>query len=369
MASSEDYLREALRRYRGPYTHSFDIGLTSRTAPQKYSWVEGLDNCPKCNADVTDCNYYCDNCNYGKDKNKKPPKVPGYDYIVDDDHPLGHYFRLPDKKLFDTVIIEPYKKQMIVEALSLIENNDLIFNKWGFKETIEKGTGVSLLFHGLPGTGKTLMAQAIADYLGKKLVTVTAAEMLDKYVGETEKRIAQVFEDEEDSVILFDECDSLLGSRERARASWEVTQVNTLLNKLENHRGVTVFTTNHVTNLDKALDRRIAVKVRFEMPSIELRKQIWKRMFPKSAPLSSDINWDLLANYEITGGYVKNTVLRAARIAAFRKEKEINFAVLKEALKQELTALMEYEENATDSLVPATSESKQQLKIQEKDDD
>lgn len=337
------------------------ITLRDPTPSQKYSWVAGLENCPKCDHAVGDDSMYCSNCDYGRGKTKKPSNLPGYQYVIDKDNARGRYFRLPDKKLFDTVIIEPYKKQMIVEALSLVENHDLIFKQWGFEQTIEKGTGVSLLFHGLPGTGKTLMAQAIADYLGKKLVTITAAEMLDKFVGETEKRIAEVFDKHKEDVILFDECDSLLGSRENARASWEVSQVNVLLNKLENHLGVSIFTTNHVAHLDKALDRRVAVKVRFEMPSAELRKQIWKRMFPKDAPIAQDVDWDLLAAYEITGGYVKNAVLRAARIAAFRKEKEINFAVIKEALKQELTALMEYEDNAP----VMTGEVKEQLKSQE----
>ncbi|BAS17588.1 cell division cycle protein 48 homolog AF_1297 [Arthrobacter sp. Hiyo8] len=338
--------------------NGYDLGTS-----QKYSWVEGLANCPKCAAEVTSSRFYCKECGYGKDKKTKPVKVTGYEYVINDEYEHGKYFRVADKSLFETVIIEPYKKQMIVEALSLVENSDLIFNQWGFKDTIEKGTGVSLLFHGLPGTGKTLMAQAVADYLGKKLITITAAEVMDKYVGETEKKIAELFDKHKEDVILFDECDSLLGSRERARASWEVSQVNVLLNKLENHRGVTVFTTNHSTNLDKALDRRIAVKVRFEMPSQELRKQIWRRMFPKKAPLAADIDWDLLASYEITGGYVKNTVLRAARIAAFRKETEITFTVLKEALKQELMALMEYENVEQAATAAQETPEKEQLKL------
>ncbi|MDI9934731.1 ATP-binding protein [Rhodococcus sp. IEGM 1351] len=363
MAFDDDFLREYMRT--PTFSLSYDATTSSSTPDQKYSWVDGLTKCPKCDEELSGSRFYCTDCKYGKAKKSKPPKIAGHDWVVNDDYPAGRYFRAADKSLFETVIIEPYKKQMIVEALSLVENSDLIFKQWGFEDTIEKGTGVSLLFHGLPGTGKTLMAQAIADYLGKELITITAAEVMDKYVGETEKKIAQMFDKHSDAVILFDECDSLLGSRENARASWEVSQVNVLLNKLENHQGVTVFTTNHSTNLDKALDRRIAVKIRFEMPSHELRKQIWQRMFPKKAPLAADIDWDLLASYEVTGGYVKNTVLRAARIAAFRKDELISFAVLKEALKQELTALMDYESN--DAPAPTTGlPTKEQAKLHEK---
>lgn len=361
MSDFSDLMRYYNHHFEGTIT--FD-GSAESTTP-RYSWVSGLDTCPGCGEAVSEDEDYCHECGYGKAKKNKPPLVSGYDYVIDADHPKGRYFRTPDKSLFETVIIEPYKKQMIVEALSLVENSDLIFKTWGFEDTIEKGTGVSLLFHGLPGTGKTLMAQAIADYLGKKLVTITAAEVMDKYVGETEKKITQMFDRHSKDVILFDECDSLLGSRERARASWEVSQVNVLLNKLENHQGITVFTTNHATNLDKALDRRIAVKIRFEMPSADLRKQIWKRMFPTKAPLADDIDWDLLASYEVAGGYVKNAVLRAARIAAFRQEATISFAVIKEALKQELTALIEYEAGAESLPIPA-DDSGHQVKTQRK---
>lgn len=339
----------------------------SDTKVKKFNWVLGLRNCPECRGDLEGADSYCPECGYGRKEytaGKKAPKIKSYDYVVNEDFPDGKYFKLTDKSLFDTVIIEDYKKQMIVETLSLVENHHLIFEKWGFSQTIEKGAGVSLLFHGLPGSGKTLMAQAIADYLGKELITITAAEVMDKYVGETEKKIAELFDKHSDDVILFDECDSLLNSRESARSRYEVSQVNVLLNKLENHRGVTVFTTNHAKNLDKALDRRIAAKIRFEMPSIELRAQIWKRMFPKQAPIAKDVDWNLLAKYEITGGYVKNAVLRAARIAAFQKEKEITFAIIKQALKQELQALAEYNGEDGPIVTKSATDDDEKIKMQ-----
>lgn len=328
---------------------------------RKYSWVDGLTNCPKCKKDVTSNDYYCEKCKYGEKEShkKKAPKLAGYDWVITDDYPNGRYFLKPSKDLFETVIIEDYKKQMIVESLSMVENSKLIFDTWGFAKTLEKGKGVSMLFHGVPGTGKTLMGQAIAGYLGKELQIITAAEILDKYVGESEQKITGVFKKYADDVILFDECDSLLYSRDNAKASWQISQVNVLLHELEKHEGVTIFTTNHVKSLDKALDRRISLKLRFEMPDKELRKKIWQRMFPKEAPLSKDIDWDLLADFEITGGYVKNAVLRAARITAFRKSKHITFDIIKEALKQELQALNDYHGEATEA------DDREQIKAQE----
>jgi SpoVK/Ycf46/Vps4 family AAA+-type ATPase len=349
--------------------HSFLTTTGTSTGEAKYSWVRGLPACPNCKIDVTDKKYWCDGCGYGKEKahSKKPPKIAGYDYVINDDFPKGMYIRKPDRKLFSTVIIEDYKKQMIVEALSIIEHQKLIFEKWGFGEIIEKGKGVSLLFYGPPGTGKTLMGEAIAQYTGRHLEVITASEILDKYVGESERRIAQIFRTGGDKVLLFDECDSLLRDRGRARASWEVSQVNVLLHELEEFQGVSIFTTNHTKHLDAAMDRRIALKVHFELPDAELRKRIWQRMFPEKAPLAKDVNWDLLAEFPISGGYVKNAVLRAARIAAFRESKEITFSIIKEALRQELSALNDYDDSRGENQGKPKEQAQAKVELKEED--
>lgn len=321
------------------------FGQELQSQKRKFSWVRGLDTCPKCEEELGANQFFCVECDYGEKESfkKKPPEVSGYNYVINADYPTGKYFVEVDEKLFDTVIIEDYKKLMILETISMVEHNKLIFDTWGFKKTLEKGRGVSILFYGEPGTGKTLMGQAIANKLGKKLEVITASQVLDKFVGESEKKITEIFKVHADKVILFDECDSLLHARSNARTSWEVSQVNVLLHEIEEFEGVTIFTTNHIKNLDKALDRRIALKVKFNMPTPEMRVDIWKRMFPDKAPLSKDIDWPLLASFQISGGYIKNTVLRAARMAAFRGDKEISFKVLKEALRQELEAVNEYD--------------------------
>lgn len=307
----------------------------------KFNYVAGLPKCPKCKKDNSNEDY-CHNCNYGEKlcETKKPTKsVHGYLYVVNKEYPKGRYLLQPSQDLFNSVIIEPYKKLQILQALSMVENKELIMDKWGFKDTFEKGFGTSFLFYGLPGTGKTLMAQAIADYLGIPLKTFTAADILDKYVGESEKKIKEVFDENQKSVILFDECDSLLYSRNNARASWQISQVNTLLNMLENHSGVSVFTTNNIGVLDEALDRRIALKLEFELPTKDLRIDIWKRMFPKKAPIAKNIDWELLADFPVAGGHIKNAVLRAIRITVHSGSKYITNETLKTALKQELESI------------------------------
>ena len=251
---------------------------------------------------------------------------------------------------FDTVIIADEKRQQILEALEQINQTELIFTKWGFGETIEKGKGVSLLFWGPPGTGKTLMAQAIANKLGKKLKVIASADVESSAPGQAERNIRQHFKEakeKNDTVLLFDECDSLLYSREGVGAILGA-QINELLSQLERYDGVTIFTTNRLGTLDEAVNRRLALKLEFDMPTLEQRAEIWQRMFPKACPLDKDIDWMRLAIVEVTGGYIKNAVLRAARMAAAEKvpdsKKKISMAHLIQAIKLEAESMVRFEE-------------------------
>jgi SpoVK/Ycf46/Vps4 family AAA+-type ATPase len=248
---------------------------------------------------------------------------------------------------FDSVILEEEKKMAVLDALKQIENHQLIFEEWGFEEVFEKGTAISFLFYGEPGTGKTLLAQAIADKLGKKLLVVGTAEIESSEPGGAERAIKSFFQNaKEDTVLLFDECDSLVYDRQGV-GSILAAQVNTLLTCLEQYTGIVVFTTNRLGTLDEAFNRRLSLKVKFEVPDQEMRLRIWKRMFPSKAPLSRDINWEMLASIPVTGGYIKNAVLRAARLAAARGLKEINHKVLVDALKEEGKAMLEFQEAKT----------------------
>lgn len=250
------------------------------------------------------------------------------------------------KVSFDSVIVSELKRGQILEALEQIHQSDLIFEDWGFSDTIEKGKGVSILFYGPPGTGKTLMAQAIADHLDKKLHIVSTADIQSSAPGEAERNIREIFKKAKEEVLLFDECDSLIYSRAGVGAILGA-QINELLSNLEKHEGISIFTTNRLGTLDEAVNRRLALKLEFDMPTVEERVQIWQRMFPKKAPLDNDINWEKLAGLEITGGYIKNAVLRAARMAAIEKlpksKKKITMEHLKKALRLEAQSMIEFE--------------------------
>lgn len=249
---------------------------------------------------------------------------------------------------FESVILAEEKKQQILEALEQVHQAELIFDTWGFGETIEKGRGVSMLFYGEPGTGKTLMCQAVATELKTKLKIISTADVESSAPGEAERNIRKHFEEakKDNSVLLFDECDSLIYSRNGVGPIM-AAQVNELLSQLERFEGVTVFTTNRLGTLDEAFNRRLALKLEFPMPSPSHREQIWQRMIPKKAPVHTDVAFDKLAKVELSGGYIKNAVLRAARMAAIEKvpnpEKKIRMLHFKKALQYEALTMIEFQ--------------------------
>lgn len=248
---------------------------------------------------------------------------------------------------FDSVVMEEKKKRQILEALEQVNQSDLIFKTWGFAKTMEKGKGVSMLFFGPPGTGKTLMGQAIADKLNYDLRIVGVAEIETAEPGGAERNIKAIFDKATGKTILFfDECDSLIFDRSQAGMILGAT-INQLLTSLERFEGITIFTTNRLETLDEAVNRRLALKLEFSMPTAEQRVDIWKRMFPAEAPLDKDIEWEKLASVEMAGGYIKNAVLRAARIAATAKledsKKKIKMEHLVRALQEEGVSMYNFQ--------------------------
>jgi SpoVK/Ycf46/Vps4 family AAA+-type ATPase len=249
---------------------------------------------------------------------------------------------------FSSVIMPDEKRQQIMEALEQVKQHKLIFDDWGFKETIEKGRGVIFLFYGPPGTGKTLTAQALAHELKRSLKVIASADIESSQPGQAERNIRTHFKSAKGkkTILLFDECDSLIYSRKNVGPIM-AAQINELLSQLERFDGIAIFTTNRLGVLDEAVNRRIALKLAFELPTRDERARIWQRMFPEKAPLASDIDWHKLAVVEISGGYIKNAVLRAARMAAIQDlpdaEKKIHMHHLVKALQLETESMMEFE--------------------------
>nr|MDQ3082383.1 ATP-binding protein [Gemmatimonadota bacterium] len=228
------------------------------------------------------------------------------------------------RRTFADVILPPRTRVALDEALSLVRSHELIFTEWGLGDRHSSGLGLAFNFAGPPGTGKTICAEAIATSLGKKLLSVRYAEMESMWIGETPKNVAAVFRmaTEEDAVLFFDEADSIASRRSTGASQGyqreSNTVVNVLLKELESFNGVVIFATNLAVNFDPAFERRIRTHVLFEMPGVDEREKIWHvQIHPQKTPLSSDVNFRVLAErYAVSGGYIKNAVLKAATMAA-----------------------------------------------------
>lgn len=250
----------------------------------------------------------------------------------------------------ESVIIHPDKIEQIQAAISQMKNYGQIFDDWGFSDVFEKGTAVSMVFWGVPGTGKTLMAQAISDSLEMKLRIINTGEIRSSEPGGAERTIKKIFQDAQKAyeagkaeVILFDECDSLLVDRAEVGVIIGA-EVNALLTQLEHYKGIVIFTTNRLGKLDPALERRIMAKIEFEFPDQKQREKIWLRMIPKKAPIDKDVDFKKLAETPLTGGHIKNAVLNAARKAAYLKLKKINTKCFSEAIQHEIVGMQQFED-------------------------
>lgn len=266
----------------------------------------------------------------------------------------------------DSVILSKDKKEQIKAAISQVGKEDQIFDEWGFGDVFEKGTAVSMLFWGIPGTGKTLMAEAISETLGMKLAKYGPAEIESSEPGGAERTIKSIFRNCKDQVVLFDECDSLLMSREEVGPIMSQL-INTLLSEMETFKGVIIFTTNRMGKLDAALERRLTTKIEFPFPDKESRLMIWKRMIPGKAPLSRDVNLGKLAEYPFAGGNIKNIVLNAVRIAVYQKANKIEQKFFLDSIVREAEALeafkREYEKNPHQQVVTGMTMGEGKMQI------
>jgi SpoVK/Ycf46/Vps4 family AAA+-type ATPase len=188
------------------------------------------------------------------------------------------------------------------------------------------GKGLQALFAGPPGTGKTLAAEVIAGALGRRLWRVDLAQLVSKYIGETEKNIDRIFRAawSENVLLFFDEADALFGRRSEVKDAhdrYANQEVSYLLQQMEEYEGVAVLATNLARNLDEAFLRRLQFVVEFPFPDEELRRQIWEVVFPEVAPLNADFDAAALARaVRLSGGHIRNITLSAAYLAADQGE-------------------------------------------------
>lgn len=210
----------------------------------------------------------------------------------------------------------------ISELVARIRCRHTVLERWGFADKIGRGVGIAALFSGPPGTGKTMAAGLVAKELGVAIYQVEMSRIVSKWIGETERNLAQLFDAAEagHAILLFDEADSLFGKRTEVKSSndrFANQETNYLLQRLESFSGTCILTTNHEGAIDAAFLRRLSVHVRFEIPEVEERRLLWRAMLPDDAPVAGPLDLDSLARtFEMSGGYIKNAVVRAAYLAA-----------------------------------------------------
>ncbi|MBP6628578.1 MAG: ATP-binding protein [Kofleriaceae bacterium] len=242
------------------------------------------------------------------------------------------------------LVVRDEVRARLREIVAAVEHRALVLDGWGFGAILPYGRAVSALLAGPPGTGKTMAASLIAQELGLELFRIDLSKIVSKWLGETEKNLGLVFDEAErvGAVLLFDEADALFARRTEVKSSNDRTanlQVNFLLQRLEQHPGVVLLTTNARTGIDEAFLRRLRYRIEFSAPDAAERELLWRSMIPARAPLSTDVDLTEVAErYELAGGHIKNAVVRAAFMAAERGG-EIDHDTLVRAAALEWTEL------------------------------
>ncbi len=223
----------------------------------------------------------------------------------------------------DLVLPEPQHK-VLREIAVHVRQRSRVYEDWGFAAKGLRGLGISVLFVGASGTGKTMAAEVLANELQLDLYRIDLSQVVSKYIGDTEKNLRRVFDAAEDggAILLFDEADALFGKRSEVKDShdrYANIEVSYLLQRMEAYRGLAILTTNMKSALDTAFLRRIRFIVQFPFPDTAQRAEIWRRIFPSSTPTDGlDVN--RLARLNIAGGNIRNIALNAAFLAADAEE-------------------------------------------------
>jgi hypothetical protein len=221
---------------------------------------------------------------------------------------------------WNDLILPSLQHQILQEIAVHVRQRATVYERWGFSTKGTRGLGISALFAGASGTGKTLAAEVLAHDLRLDLYRIDLSSVVSKYIGETEKNLRRVFDAAEDggAILLFDEADALFGKRSEVKDShdrYANIEVSYLLQRMEAYRGLAILTTNMKRALDPAFLRRIRFIVQFPFPDATQRMQIWRSIFPSDTP-TEGLDMEKLARLNVAGGNIRNIALNAAFLAA-----------------------------------------------------
>ena len=233
--------------------------------------------------------------------------------------------RIDAKATWNDIVLPEEERALLRQLAQQVRQRSRVYDEWGFRRRMNRGLGISALFAGESGTGKTMAAEVIANDLKLHLYRIDLSAVVNKYIGETEKNLRRVFDAAEDSgaILFFDEADALFGKRSEVKDShdrYANIEINYLLQRMEAYRGLAILATNMKSALDPAFMRRLRFIVNFPFPGVKERKLIWENVFPKadeSRGLTGTpvewLNYDHLAKLNLTGGSIHNIALKIGR--------------------------------------------------------
>lgn len=310
------------------YKLDSDVSLVEM--PNKYTLPPGkIKQVMELAADIAIVRTAVDNTDFGKDTDdQKSDKVV---VTASDIREACHEMltRNMGKKLqriipsyrWDALVLPEYQKKMLMIACNQVRYKNRVYDQWGFRQKAVYGQGVSMVFSGSPGTGKTMAAQVIASELNMDLYRVELSSIVSKYIGETEKNLEEIFEQANASqvILFFDEADVLFSKRTEVKSSndkYSNMEAAYMLQKMEAYDGITILSTNYLQNFDEAFKRRIKMIIDFPFPDASNRLEIWRQVFPDKM-LADDIDFEYLARqFEFSGSNIRNAVLYGAFLAA-----------------------------------------------------
>ena len=248
------------------------------------------------------------------------------------------------QEIWDCLVLPELEKRLLNQIAAQVAHRFQVYEKWRVSRSINRGLGISALFTGESGTGKTLAAEVLAKVLDLDLYRIDLSSVVNKYIGETEKNLRRLFDAAEDSgvVLFFDEADALFGKRSEVKDShdrYANIEINYLLQRLEAYNGLAILATNLKSALDQAFMRRLRFIINFPFPTTGERIKIWQKAFPSGIPLDDNLNFERLAKLNLTGGNIHSIAINAAFLAAGKDSPRVTLPLVLEAAKDELRKL------------------------------
>jgi hypothetical protein len=220
------------------------------------------------------------------------------------------------------IVLPPDPLSVLHELVTTVRSRPYVLEEWGVGQKLTSSAGITVLFAGDPGTGKTMAAEVIAHDLGLDLYKIDLSTIVSKYIGETEKYLERIFTEAQSSnaILFFDEADAIFGKRSEVKDAhdrYANIEISYLLQRMEAYDGVTILATNLRANLDEAFARRLQFAVDFPFPDEAYRRHIWQTLFPPGVPREADLDFDLLARrFRLAGGNIRNIIVTATYLAA-----------------------------------------------------